>query len=313
MIVAITGGTGFIGRQLVEQHLSLGDEVRVISRRRASQIDLPQPVKVFQGDIADSATDLGPFVQGTDVLYHCAGEIIDLDKMHDIHIVGTERLIAAAAGQVDHWVQLSSVAVYGPVIANVSEESPLKPIGEYGETKAKAEQLVMAAASRNNFSYSILRPASVFGKGMNNQSLFHIIAAVNRGYFFFVGPPGAKANCVHVADVVRGMMACGAMPEAKNHIYNLSQSINMEDFVAVVAATLDKPAPKLRLPERPTRALAKMFSFLPGFPLTTSRVDALTTTTVYVSEKIERDLDYKPHVLLQDGLRQLVEIWRSER
>ncbi|MHB1389948.1 MAG: NAD-dependent epimerase/dehydratase family protein [Thermoleophilia bacterium] len=313
MIVAITGGTGFIGRKLVQQHLSQGDVVRVISRRLAGDCDLPPLVELFQGDITNDATDLGPFVQGAGVLYHCAGEIVDSGKMHDVHVVGTRRLIAEATGQINHWVQLSSVAVYGTVTSAVTEDSPIKPVSEYGRTKAQSDRLVMEAANGNAFSYSILRPATVFGKQMNNRFLFHVIAAVNGGYFFFIGPPGAKANFIHVADVVRGMMACGVLPQAKDQIYNLSLQITMEDFIEVVASALEKRTPRMRLPKLPVRMLANVFGALPGIPLTLSRVDALTTNAVYVSEKIEEDLQFIPHTSLTEGLKQLVEIWRDER
>jgi nucleoside-diphosphate-sugar epimerase len=74
MIVAITGGSGFIGRKLVMSHLEQGDEVRVLSRRPPEKSELPDSVKWYSGDLSNSA-DLLPFVDKADILYHCAGEI----------------------------------------------------------------------------------------------------------------------------------------------------------------------------------------------------------------------------------------------
>ena len=77
MIVAITGGAGFIGRRLVSRHLALGDEVRMLSRRAPVESELYSSIKWCCGDLTTIKGDLQPFVDQADVLYHCAGEIRD--------------------------------------------------------------------------------------------------------------------------------------------------------------------------------------------------------------------------------------------
>jgi len=72
MIVAITGGTGFIGQKLVSRHLAQGHEVRVLSRRKAVE----PGAKLCSGDLSDTDA-LRAFVDAADILYHCAGEIRD--------------------------------------------------------------------------------------------------------------------------------------------------------------------------------------------------------------------------------------------
>ena len=68
MIVAVTGGTGFVGASLVRAHLAKGDEVRVLSRGRSSPVT--GEARMVQGDL----TMAQEFV-GADILYHCAGEL----------------------------------------------------------------------------------------------------------------------------------------------------------------------------------------------------------------------------------------------
>ncbi len=140
MIVAITGGAGFIGRRLVLRHLTQGDDVRVLSRRPAGEVGLPDGVDIHRGDLAGEMENLQSFVDGVDVLYHCAGEIRDSSRMHAIHVVGTQKLVDAAAGQVGHWVQLSSVGAYGPISQGViTEATPENPLGVYEVTKAESD------------------------------------------------------------------------------------------------------------------------------------------------------------------------------
>src|SRR5450432_1164581 len=108
MKVAITGGTGFIGRSLVLRHLAAGDAVRLLSRRPSEEIGFPDAVKVYAGDLGSDGSSvlLSHFVGGADVVYHCAGEIKHASRMRCVHVDGTRSLVQAANGNIGHWVQL---------------------------------------------------------------------------------------------------------------------------------------------------------------------------------------------------------------
>ena len=140
MIVSITGGDGFIGKHLVERNLQQGDQVRLLSRRPSLTQD---GVKYFVGDLSNPDEDFTDFVDGTDILFHCAGEINDESLMHSLHVGGTQRLLSASRGRVGRWVQLSSVGAYG-VCRNevVTEESPERPFRVYEQTKTEADKIV---------------------------------------------------------------------------------------------------------------------------------------------------------------------------
>jgi len=306
MIVAITGGTGFIGRKLVLRHLELGDEVRVLSRRAPGDAGLPDTVKWCGGDLTGSG-DLCSFVEDAEVLYHCAGEIGDETRMRAAHVEGTQRLIRDAAGRIGRWVQLSSVGAYGRQRAGmVTEQTALNPCGTYEVTKAESDALVSAAAQEGAFEYAVLRPSNIYGAGMSNQSLYGLIEMVRRGWFFFIGEPGASANYIHVDNVVEALLLCGVSFAANGRVYNLSDHRTMERFVAAIAATLGKPMPQLRMPEWPIRMSARLLGSVPGFPLTEARVDALTGRAIYSSARIERELGYRHRVSMEEGLEELV-------
>ena len=306
MIVAITGGTGFIGRKLVLRHLERGDEVRVLTRRPIPTTGLPDSVKCYSGDL-NGQSDLRSFVEHADVLYHCAGEIGDEMRMQEVHVEGTQRLIREATGRVKRWVQLSSVGAYGKQREGiVTEQTGMNPCGTYEITKVASDALVSAAAREGAFEHVILRPSNVYGAGMSNQSLFGLIEMIRRGWFFFIGKPGASANYIHVENVVEALLLCGERSDAKGRIYNLSDHRTMEQFVAAIAASLGIPMPHLRLPEWPIRMSAKLLGGIAGFPLTQARVDALTGRAIYSCERIERELGYRHIVSMEEGLAELV-------
>ena len=146
---------------------------------------------------------------------------------------------------------------------------------------------------------------------MSNQSIFQLIAAIDRGRFFFIGPPGASANYISVAGVVEALLLCASRPAALNRTYNLSDWCSMETWVGAICAALGRPAPTLRMPAAPLRMAAGLLQGLPGFPLTRSRVDALTNRSRYANSRIETELGYRHPVTLEQGAREMVKAWKA--
>ena len=260
----------------------------------------------MQGDLAGD-TDLTPFVADADILFHCAGEIADPSRMHRLHVEGGSRLIQAAAGRVTTWVQLSSTGAYGPKRAGaVLETEPLSPSGPYEVSKASADQLVVKAANEGAFSCVVLRPSIVYGAGMPNQSLYAMLKMIQKGLFCFIGKPGASANYIHVDNVVHALLHCGFNTRAFNQVFNLSDYCTMEDFVGLMARELGSATPRLRLPEKMVRLLATTMQSVPAWPLTLSRVDALTSFVTYPTTKIEQLTHYRHKVSMAEGIADLV-------
>jgi nucleoside-diphosphate-sugar epimerase len=287
-------------------HLESGDVVRVLSRQSAEGAQL-EGCKLYAADLTKEDCDLMSFVDGADVLYHCAGDVGDTSRMRALHIDGTRRLLAAANGAIGHWVQLSSVGVYGRRRGGTITESDIeRPVGPYETTKAAADSSVTLAPG---ITYTILRPSIVFGTQMPSTSLRQMIRLINRGLFFFIGEPGASANYVHVKNVVDALYLCGKEEATSGCIYNLSDWRTMETFVGTIANELGRQTPSLRVSEKVARVAAS-FGRVPGFPLSQARVDALTTRSKYDSGKIKRELGFAAATTMEDGLRDIVADWR---
>lgn len=311
MKIAITGGSGFIGRKLVARHLMQGHEVRILSRRATSiEADHQELVKWYQGDLLTFEM-LASFVDGVDVVYHCAGEIRNESRMKLLHVDGTQRLIQAATGRIGRWVQLSSVGAYGKVKeGTITEKNELKPSGEYEITKVFSDALVSAAYQDGAFECVVLRPSNVYGSDMSNKSLYGLINMIRHGLFFFIGEPGAAANYIHVDNVVEALVCCSTHAKASGQVYNLSDHRTIEEFVATISTTLGKSTPRLRLPEWPIRQSAKLLGNIKAFPLTLARIDALTGRAIYSTNKIEQQLNYRHIVTMEAGLVELTEFWQ---
>jgi nucleoside-diphosphate-sugar epimerase len=103
------------------------------------------------------------------------------------------------------------------------------------------------------------------------------------------------------------------LAKARGKVYNLSDHRTIEDFVSIIADALGKKRPGLRLPEGPVRLAARTLSKLPGFPLTQSRVDALTTRVVYPATRMEQELGYTHAPTMEDALSLFVSDWKASR
>ena len=314
MIVAITGGTGFIGKKLVTRLVEQCKTVRLLTRCRSAVSEKSPLLEIHECDLLTAGVnELSIMLDGVDVLYHCAGQLKDVCTMKVLHVDATHKLAKAASRRVSHWVQLSSVGVYGSVTkGEITENSVLNPVGQYEITKTESDKIVVDAANKGGFSYSILRPSSVFGASMTNQSLFSMIAMIDRGFFFYIGKPGASANYIHVDNVVEGLLRCGTMQSAKGRTYNISDHCTMEHFVAVIANALDRASPWLRIPEPIARLAGITLCKIPGFPLTQSRVSALVNHSTYPISRIQQELGYHHIISMEDGLQELAEAYKQK-
>ncbi|HYH43976.1 MAG TPA: NAD-dependent epimerase/dehydratase family protein [Burkholderiales bacterium] len=304
MKVAITGASGYVGSLLVRAHAARGDAVHALAREAAAVPAVPG-VTPYVADLGAPADVPDTFFEGAAVLYHCAAEIAREEVMQAVNVEATRALLTRARGAVGHWVQLSSLSVYGtPRAGIIDEESPASPRTRYAQTKLDAEALV-ADLGRGAFTCTIVRPATIVGPGMRNQSLRALIDAVGRGRFRFIGAPGALFNGVHEEDMVEALMLYATRPEAHGRTYNISEDVPIERLIDAIASALGHPGQPGRIPEGLARCAAKISRLVPAFPLTPARVDALTSRVEYRSARIERELGYRPRKSVEEAVREL--------
>ncbi|WP_138472641.1 NAD(P)-dependent oxidoreductase [Poseidonocella sp. HB161398] len=171
---AVTGGTGLVGRFIVEDLLAAGEEVVVLSRTRLPDPPFSRPVEV-RPVLLDRAAETD--VSGVDCLVHCAfdhlpgryrgGEGGDPAGFRARNVEGSLLLFQTArAAGVRAAVFLSSRAVYGayPPGTLLREDLPARPDTLYGAAKLEVEE-GLAAMAGPDFAAASLRATGVFGAG----------------------------------------------------------------------------------------------------------------------------------------------------
>lgn len=316
----VTGATGFIGKQLVYELLSLGHRVIAISRKQENIF--PAEVIIIRGDLANKQLNEQHLLSGVDIVFHCAGELANETNMFRLHVEGTQFLLDKLLSFPErsrplHWVQLSSVGAYGPppifgLERVVTEASPERPMGDYERTKTASDHIVMNSHLAGNITWSVLRPSNVIGVEMPNNSVRGMVRMIKKGLFFYVGKSGSVANYVHVRDVIQGLIFCAFNPLSKGEIFNLSCDCTFESMVEQIAQSLKVSSPCIRLPGAPMRMVASLLESIAVTPLSSSRVNALINRTRYPSTKIEQVLKFKFQNQTPRAFEELVVKWSGD-
>src|ERR1700752_5002693 len=180
--VLVTGGSGFVGANLVTELLDRGQQVRSFDRA-PSPLPAHPLLEVFQGDICDPDT-VAAAVNGIDTIFHTAA-IIDLmggasvtdeyrHRSFAVNVAGTKNLVHAAQGAgVKRFVYTASnsVVMGGKRISGGDETLPYTErfTDLYTETKVGAERFVLSQNASPNGGAGLLtcsiRPSGIWGRG----------------------------------------------------------------------------------------------------------------------------------------------------
>ena len=302
-IICVTGGNGFIGKKLIEELSKIGCCIRALTRKKNTIF--PKNVDVFIGDLTDTNLSLKKFIEGCDILYHCAGEINDEAKMYLLHINGTQKLIKVVENETKstqkklHWIQLSSCGAYGPPKSSnvqikrlITETSETNPTNEYEITKTKSDEMIIKS-SNNNFEYTILRPSNIIGPSMTNQSVHKIIKLVNSGFFFFIGKKDAICTYVHVDDVVKALILISCNQKSRNEIFNISNDCSWEVLIIKISSLLGVKTLPIRIPYKFIQIPLYLTKLIFGRFIKIPQLDTFAYRTSYSTKKIKHSLNFK--------------------
>jgi predicted dehydrogenase/nucleoside-diphosphate-sugar epimerase len=161
--IVVTGGTGFLGREVLQQCRTTGVPVRSVARRSPPSWDRLPEVDYVQADLAQGLSD--GTLRGIETVIHCAAETTGGWYAHERNSVGaTEKLLTAAANEgVRNVVYISSIAVLTGADP-LTETSPLlagKEAGPYAWGKAQAERRARELGEELGIKVSILRPGAL--------------------------------------------------------------------------------------------------------------------------------------------------------
>lgn len=190
-VLALTGGTGFVGSHAITLALAAGHEVRALTRR-------PQPPRAgvtwIEGAL-DTPDALDRLIMGSDAVVHIAGVVNASDRagFAEGNIAGTQAMIDAATGAgIQRFVHVSSIAGREPLLSN------------YGWSKAESERVLAASG----LDWVVVRPPAIYGPGdMEMRDLFRM---ASRGIALL--PPGGRTSVIAADDIADLLIVLATHP-----------------------------------------------------------------------------------------------------
>ncbi|HLE54247.1 MAG TPA: NAD-dependent epimerase/dehydratase family protein [Thermoplasmata archaeon] len=301
----VTGGTGLVGRHIVEALLAHGWEVSILTRNRARAKDLEaRGVRIVAGDVTRAT--FGSGMSHADVVFHAAGwfelGVRDARRMFDVNVTGTANVLTLARREnVPRIVVTGTAGVFaapgshGPLTESMAPSSALRD--PYVSTKREAHQLVVGEM-HSGLPVTLVCPGGVFGPGDTGQ-LGRTLALLVIGRLRTL-PRGLGRNTfTHAADIAEGHLLAAAVGKAGETYLLGDRVLPLEEFFRLAAEAAGVDPPKRHVPMVLARLAARGSEVRARFggktPLLSRGSLELSTVDVVVdSTKARTQLGWNP-------------------
>jgi len=266
-MIALTGGTGFLGSHVADALLAAGHRVRIAVRPTSDLRWLKgKPLEIQVSDLT-SPRDCDRLLHETSQLVHCAGVVTARQdaEFQSGNVQTTECLLGAAARS---WARkpkatfllVSSLAAHGPAPLNrpAVESNPCRPITAYGRSKLAAERAVVSAPGE--FRRVVLRPPSLYGP--RDREFLPLLKTASRGWTARLGNRLTGLSLVDGRDAAAAIVALLATPSA-NGVYFVADTNTGYDWAQIreaLAAATQRTVRQFELPLWTLRVAARIAS-----------------------------------------------------
>lgn len=299
--IAVTGATGFIGRNLCRHLLAAGYRTRALVRspKTAQALD-HEGVELVHGALDDRAS-LTKLIDGVEAVIHLAGSVRGTtQKQFDrVNVDGVRQLLRVleSATNPPAMLLMSSLAAREPQISF------------YATSKRRGEQVLQQEAKRVN--WTALRPPAVYGPG--DKELLPLFRLAARGFLPLAGAADARFSLLFVDDLSNAVLAWLRSQQPAQGIYTLEDGTqNGYDWHAVAASIEHACKRPVRLVALPTwlldlfananNACARLLHYAPM--LTPAKLRELRHPDwVCDGAALQAALAWRPAVTLAEGLQ----------
>jgi len=320
----VTGGTGFLGRRVVDRLLDRGDEVVLLARDRSRAADAEsRGAVVVEGDLADVEA-FREALRGCDVVYHIGARVLssgDWRLFVDANVVATERLIEAAFELgAKRFVHVSSLGIFdipeGGVTVREDSDYDHAPLlrGYYTRSKIDADRVACAWA-RTGKPVVVVRPGVIYGHDHPSEPLYTGRVGKNLGSAVrvVVGRASYPTPIVYVENAADAVVRAGVVPGVEGKIFNVvdDPDLTHKTYFRALAEAHGCPARVLYVPVGLFVPMLAVVNFL--HRLLKRRGWAVAyqlrrsgRSARYPTEPARDDLGWQPAVSLGDALESTV-------
>jgi uncharacterized protein YbjT (DUF2867 family) len=257
--VFVTGGTGFVGREVVQALCAAGCAVRCLVRR-GSEDDLRGlgAIERVEGDVM-ARESLAEGMAGCDAVVHLVGIIRERPALgvtfERVHAQGTVNVLeAASAVGARRYVHMSALGTRAGARSR------------YHRTKWSAEEAVRASP----LPWTIFRPSIIYGRG--DEFITMLAGMIRRlPVVPVIGAGRQRLQPVPVAQVAAGFVRALSLDTSVKHTYEIGgpEPLTLVELLDRIATAMGHRRPlKAHVPLGLVRTLTPMLHRLPGYPLT---------------------------------------------
>ena len=298
MIAAVTGSTGFVGKNL-SAYLSLhGIDVFSLSRNDLSRSEIPLPSVDAVIHLAGLAHDLG--------------NIVTNSEYFEVNYQLTKRVYDAFLdSDAKAFIYVSSIKAVAESLADVlTEETEARPTTSYGLSKRAAEKYIQSAENPEGKRFYILRPCMIHGPG-NKGNLNSLFKFISKGYPY---PFGAFENrrsflsienlCFVVHELLKSEIASG--------VYHLAddESLPPSTVVKIIGEVVGIRPRIWPVPPSIVKIAARLGDFF-RLPFDSSSLGKVTERNEVSNSRVKKALGKNLPVDARTGLKRTIEWFRN--
>ena len=314
-VAYVTGSTGFLGLNIIEQLTKDGWEVLAL-RRKSSRTDDLDKFKVTQviGDVTDYPSLLETMPDNVDAVFHVAADtslwVLHNKRQMKINVEGTKNVVRAALHKkAKRMVHTSSIGAYGKLNGvTLNEPTPSNALQSginYYQSKYLAEQAVRDGI-KQGLDAVIMNPAQIVGPYDYNYTPLMIRSLVSGQ---MKGVPAGNSVCGHVKDYAKAHVTAVEKGRCGENYLLGGVHASFGDITSVICEIAKVKSPSMKLPPLLLNFLAvimeKVSIFTKNEPLLTPEKVLLMNHNIGIdSSKAEQELGFKTcslHEMYQDA------------
>jgi nucleoside-diphosphate-sugar epimerase len=306
--IVVTGATGFIGGHVARELARRGVGVTALHRRPAEPPAVPGVAWVSFEEWERSG-------EAADALVHAAAvrhrHGVPPEEYGRQNVALTGRLLKEARGRAGRFVDVSSIAVFGwPKELPIEESRPFAPVGPYGRSKVRTEQMVRDSG----LPFAIVRPSITYGPRDTNGMIDKLFRLLKAGRYRVVGSGRSRVQLIYVEDLAFAIAEAALRPglDGAEFICTYREPISILHLSTLAGEAIGRPVPSLHVPLPAAllagvafEALERLGVPFPGGepPVTREKLQTVTVDRAYRIDRLRSLLGWEPPTSYEEGLR----------
>lgn len=323
MKILVTGGGGFLGKAIIQALLKAGHRVHSLNRGSYPEL-VDQGVLCFRGDLAEPEA-AHKAAEGCEAVFHVAAKAGYWGRQEDYYranVLGTDNILKACeAHKIPYLIYTSTPSVVhaGGDLEGVDETTsyPSHFAAHYPATKAQAEQMVLAAQSKQ-LNTVALRPHLIWGPG-DNHLLPRLVERSKSDKLRLIGDGQKKIDTIYIDNAVEAHLRAFECLQTQDSrcagkAYFISQGDPrpQKEIINGLLGTQGLPPCEkqisLNLAKPISQVMKAIWQVLPlkgEPPLTPFLVEQLSSAHWYDISAARQDLGFEPKVSIEQGFELL--------